>query len=245
MISADFDLKLGENVVSLSSSVPNARVTALALLPTYQILTDKIVSHAIEQYESSERTISCKAGCGACCAQPVPVSTLEAEHLAKVVQKMPISKQAKVRDKFSESLAAIKAAGLEKSLKELPNLPPEQRIALGKQYFSLKLDCPFLENQSCSIYQDRPLECREYLVTSDPQHCADLNDKEIKHIKLQMSLVPAIVKQSQESQITQSKGWMLMLFCLDWAKKKPIKVRKKHGKLWFQSFMSEATGRDI
>ena len=39
---------------------------------------------------------------------------------------------------------------------------------LGREYFQLGIPCPFLEEESCSIYHDRPITCREYLVTSPP-----------------------------------------------------------------------------
>ena len=32
--------------------------------------------------------------------------------------------------------------------------------------------CPFLEDESCSIHPERPLVCREYLVTSPAALCA-------------------------------------------------------------------------
>jgi hypothetical protein len=35
--------------------------------------------------------------------------------------------------------------------------------------------CPFLEDEACSIHADRPLSCREYLVTSPPELCAALS----------------------------------------------------------------------
>jgi Fe-S-cluster containining protein len=34
------------------------------------------------------------------------------------------------------------------------------------------MPCPFLEDESCSIHPDRPLVCREYLVTSPAELCA-------------------------------------------------------------------------
>ena len=40
-------------------------------------------------------------------------------------------------------------------------------------YFRLGIACPFLESESCSIHRDRPLVCREYLVSSPSEHCAD------------------------------------------------------------------------
>jgi len=84
---------------------------------------------------------------------------------------MPESRQSRIRQRFADSQAALANAGLEESFSNIANLDMESRRAAGVKYFSLRLDCPFLEDQSCSIYSDRPLECREYLVTSDPKHC--------------------------------------------------------------------------
>ncbi len=43
----------------------------------------------------------------------------------------------------------------------------------ARRYFHLGIACPFLEDESCSIHADRPISCREYLVTSPAVNCAD------------------------------------------------------------------------
>lgn len=244
-LTANFDLKIGDEVVSCRATVPDSKITAVDLIPIYQILTNQIVSHSIEQSVKAGKSISCKAGCGSCCAQPVPVTELEALNLAKVVKNMPEHRQKQIRQRFADSQAAIADAGLEDSLKEIANLDKESRKALGVKYFSLRLDCPFLEEQSCSIYPDRPLECREFVVTSDPKYCAQLNAKEIKHIDSKLRLTPALRKQSQACFGEKSAGWMLMVYCLDWAKSNNTRLRKKPAKLWLQEFISLATNRKI
>ena len=47
-----------------------------------------------------------------------------------------------------------------------------ERRSLGLRYFALGIPCPFLEAESCSIYTERPLVCREFLVSSPPENCA-------------------------------------------------------------------------
>jgi Fe-S-cluster containining protein len=59
--------------------------------------------------------------------------------------------------------------------------------------------CPFLENDSCSIYLDRPIRCREFLVTSDARYCAQLDPEKIDHIETQLSLIPALNRLSREN----------------------------------------------
>jgi Fe-S-cluster containining protein len=244
-VTANFDLKIGEEVVSLCAPVPDSKVSAVELIPVYQLLTNQIVSHSIEQSVKAGKNISCKDGCASCCSQPVPVTELEALHLANVVKRMPESRQSRIRQRFADSQAALAAAGLEGSLKEITNLDKESRRDIGIKYFSLGLNCPFLENKSCSIYSDRPLECREYLVTSEPKHCEQLNAKEIKHITSKLRLTPALTKQSQECFGEKSPGWMLMLYCLDWAKSDKTRLRKKSAKLWLQEFVSLGTNRKL
>jgi Fe-S-cluster containining protein len=51
-------------------------------------------------------------------------------------------------------------------------------------YFELGIPCPFLEAESCSIHTQRPMICREYMVTSDPAHCAALDGEQIRRVKL-------------------------------------------------------------
>ena len=244
-VTANFDLKIADEVVSLHATVPDRKVSAVELIPVYQLLTNEIVSHSIEQSVKAGKNISCKAGCGSCCAQLVPVTELEALNLANVVKSMPESRQSRIRQRFADSQAALANAGLEESFSNIANIDMESRRAAGGKYFSLRLDCPFLEDQSCSIYSDRPLECREYLVTSDPKHCEQLNAKEIKHIDSKLSLTPALTKQGKACFGEKSEGWMLMLYCLDWAKSDKTRLKKKSAKLWLQEFISLATNRNL
>ena len=45
---------------------------------------------------------------------------------------------------------------------------------LSKRYFSLRIACPFLDDESCSIHETAPLVCREFHVSSPPERCKSL-----------------------------------------------------------------------
>lgn len=208
----------------------------------FQQLTNQIVAHSIELTERQGKTISCKAGCGACCKQPIPVTLLEVEHLNRVVKRMPEQKQKRVRATFSHHLKAVTDAGLLEKLKSVSSLETGQKHQLAKDYFKLGLDCPFLENQSCGIYQDRPLECREFLVTSDPRHCAELDPQGIEHIERQMWMSSALRKLSIDSQTSDDRGWVPMIFALELARSGRLRFKKKLGKEWLEAFIRHAIG---
>jgi Fe-S-cluster containining protein len=59
------------------------------------------------------------------------------------------------------------------TLEEPQSVGPGEALPHGEAYFALGIACPFLEDESCSIYEDRPLICREYLVVSPPERCAN------------------------------------------------------------------------
>ena len=53
----------------------------------------------------------------------------------------------------------------------MPTGTAEERTELAYEYFKHGIACPFLEDESCSIHPDRPMACREYLVSSPAENC--------------------------------------------------------------------------
>lgn len=160
-------LVLGGEAVDFELTVPAGPASIEDLLPIFHGLSDLMGDRAIARAAASGETLSCKAGCGACCRQLVPVSASEAQALAHLVAAMPQPRQAQVRARFDVVLGALAEAGLLDRLSDEGDLR-----GLGMDYFRLGLACPFLEEESCSIHPDRPTSCREYLVTSPAAACA-------------------------------------------------------------------------
>ena len=178
-----FDFGTG-NSVKLDLSLPNAEVTAHELLPAVFSVADEVVRHSCSALEEMGKPIQCGPGCGACCKQLVPVSEYEAVHLASVVRAMPSVQRSRIVGKFSEAIAKLDKAEL---LSELTNAYANEvhdwrkLLPLKKKYWNLAIPCPFLEENSCSIHPHRPIACRQYLVTSDRAHCADIYSEDEEH----------------------------------------------------------------
>ena len=45
------------------------------------------------------------------------------------------------------------------------------RAWLASAYAAARVDCPFLKDHRCSIYEERPLACRVQAVSSHPREC--------------------------------------------------------------------------
>ena len=114
--------------------------------------------------------ISCCKGCGACWIQLVPISEAEARRIAKLVESLPEPRRSQVKARFEDAAKRLAEAGLLKASaagtlvsRRLP------RVRLG--IFRQAIPCPFLEDEACSIYPDRPITCREFLVTTPAIYC--------------------------------------------------------------------------
>lgn len=109
--------------------------------------------------ENTSEPISCRAGCGFCCHQPVFTSHTEfetiREHLATEGRK--IKRDVLMNQKENTHDGVYKT------------IPVNERR------------CVFLgDNQSCTIYEVRPLTCRRHNVYSSPEHCKSGATKEMR-----------------------------------------------------------------
>jgi len=155
------------------------------LLQPARELANRISQIAVEHVEAEGKQVSCKMGCGACCRQIVPISGVEAASIAAVVASLPKPRQDEVRRRFAAAAARMEAEGLlnpraKKGRQAListaaPGESPWEDVS--KRYFKLQIDCPFLVDESCGIYEERPLVCREYHVTTPSTWCDELSSE--------------------------------------------------------------------
>lgn len=153
-------------------------------------LDDQLVKISVKKHTSSPSAISCRKGCASCCHQVVSLSPPEVFMLYDVVAEMPEARQEKVLTRFVETEEALEGAGLVEGFEEAASA--EDVRALSLKYFALGLACPFLEGKTCSIYDKRPSMCREYLVTSPAQHCAELGKKPIRPVPMSLRMSEAL-----------------------------------------------------
>lgn len=212
LTTATIELTAGGASLTLKITIPAGPTTMVELLPVLQGLASLFAARGTTRVEAAGQTISCRAGCGACCRQLVPVAGSEARHLATVVDALPAERRLAVRARFDAALAALDAAGL---LSELSDPSTIRSADQGMRYFRLAIPCPFLEDEACSIHADRPLGCREYLVTSPAENCAALQDRQIDMVPIDWKLSRSLVRADPE------EGWMPLVLALRFAKLAP------------------------
>jgi len=229
--TATLRLTVGDLRVVHPITVPTGSVRAAAVVPALQGLVNAVVAAAETRLGETGGEISCRKGCGACCRQLVPVSRTEAERLLGVVEAMPAKRQRAVKERFATAAAAIRAAGLGETAGRSDRDPSRSDRELSVGYFALGIPCPFLEEESCSIHPERPLVCREYLVTSPAERCAGPQQEGVTPVP-----VPKVSLAARNLQ-DESESWFPLAMLMDWAKTRPRDGVKRTGPEWIQRFL--------
>lgn len=222
--------------------------TPTDLLPAARALADGLSAAAVEHAREAGRAVSCRAACGACCRQAVGISALEAAGLAITVENLPEPRRSGIRRRFDDAVARLEAAGLldpaaPKGTRTLiaPDAgdPKATHRAAAKAYFALGIPCPFLENESCSIYPERPMMCREYNVTSPPELCSRVYDAPVEKVAPPQALCKPLARTAAPLAGTAPITFPLTL-ALEWAEAHAAGFARTHdGAEMFRSLLGE------
>jgi Fe-S-cluster containining protein len=217
--TATLRLTIGTLRIAHPITVPNAAVPASDMIPALQGLVNAVVSAA-----EAGQPISCRKGCGACCRQLVPISRTEGERLLDLVEAMPKERRSKIKRRFSAAEAILEPAGFGRR----SGMTDRE---LSTSYFALGVPCPFLEEESCSIHVNRPLVCREYLVTSPAELCANPF-----HAGVTPVAVPKFSLAARKLQ-EEKDDWFPLAFLMFWSRTRPRSGARRIGMEWLQKFL--------
>ncbi|HEY2413275.1 MAG TPA: YkgJ family cysteine cluster protein [Pirellulaceae bacterium] len=209
---------IGSCALNMSVSVPAGPATVDDFLPLLQILDDKIVASAEHEVDQQGKCISCQKGCGACCRQLVPLSPADARHIARLVANMPEPRKTEIVGRFAAARQKLEETGFLQKLDERQQWLESDVSRIGVEYFQLGIACPFLEEESCSIHRERPLTCREYLVTSPAVNCASPSSDSIDCVPLPAKVwLSAARAESKIATGERFVKWIPLIQALDWA----------------------------
>ena len=214
-VQVDFVLAVGPGRLNASVRVPAGHVTLTQILPALQSLSSNIMASTTQQVEAEGHKVSCRAGCGACCRQLVPLSIFEAEALADWIRTLPQEQQDHLAERFHRALLALRDAGMIERLNPETWVGEEEMAALALDYFLQRVACPFLVDESCSIHPIRPLICREYLVTSPAEFCVMPTRDKVVGVPVPVKLSKLMFRLGAAVEDGRS-GWIPLVFLLAW-----------------------------
>ena len=217
-VSVEFAVGVGEGKFTATAIVPAGQTNLTQILPVIQSLENSLIEGVTAQLAETGQAVSCKAGCGACCRQIVPLSVFEAEALTAWIRSLPDSQQRQLAQRFHQALTKLATAGLiDRMVNEDWLAKTDSARQLALDYLHQRVPCPFLEDESCSIHPIRPLICREYLVTSPPEHCFD--PAALQTVPVRLPLYVSRVLNAIGAELEHdARGWIPLVFLFAWMK---------------------------
>jgi Fe-S-cluster containining protein len=207
------------------------------LVPPLLALTEGLVSATIAQAGRMGKTISCRPGCSACCRQMVPLAIPEAFYLSDLIASLPPDRRQMISPRFERIVTELDNNGFYERISNPDNTEDDYQI-IAQEYLYLRLPCPFLEQDRCSIYPLRPMACREYHVTSPPEWCADPRSHKIESLKPRVALPVILTRLSGELLDVRPRLVPLSLAVRFASEHAGLHRRTWPGKMLFEEFLA-------
>ena len=176
--------------------VPHSPIGLADLVPPMHGLCDGVVSLAVKKAAHKGNPTRCKAGCGVCCRQMVPVSIPEAFFLWHETLLAEDGYSQLVNERFARTQAALERSGLWNTLENCTM--GREQAAAAADYWNLSIPCPYLADESCAIHPVRPCSCREYNVYTDPEFCKQLLAYKVKRIGIHRKMTAALSRTAAD-----------------------------------------------
>jgi Fe-S-cluster containining protein len=240
-------LKVSGVPLDLEMTVPTNPIKPHRMLPIFHQMANSFADIGVRAAEQDGKSISCRAGCGACCRQPVPISEIEAYQIVELVESMEEPRRSEVKERFKAAYGHFEDLGWFDEIRTeylRKNKKPSEitkGLAIVHDYFGQGVPCPFLENESCSIHLQRPVSCREYLVTSSPEHCASLDGKNIEMVTLPVKPTNSLKKLGRTRE-GEKAGQLVLIQALRYVDEHPEQFAEKNGEAWMADFFGALTG---
>ena len=130
---------------------------------------------------------------------------------------MPTERATVVLESCFEAAKTILSKRLERFDAEgLAGNHQSQIDRLSKWYAGLKLACPFLSDDLCTMYEQRPLACREHIVTGSLVSCEAEETNELEAVRMPISVLDALSQLTAVLEHSDAEAVMLPL-ALPWA----------------------------
>ncbi|HEG44632.1 hypothetical protein LCGC14_2528250 [marine sediment metagenome] len=189
--SVEFSLDLFGGAMDMAIAWTAKAARLSDLVPVARTLCDSVVAPACASLAEQGDSVSCTKGCSHCCHYLVGVTAAEAFCLYREIMAMPEARQVAI---ISESITAAQAI----AVKGLGDMKAADPSGLSHWYGDLDISCPALRDGVCSMYEQRPLACRECLTTSQPDRCKKDSVEAAEPVVLPLSIARVLMKTSDQ-----------------------------------------------
>jgi len=202
-----FTLNVLEEPVHVVIGVTNEPVRLADIVPLARKMSAKITEIALDSAIRNGTEIPCAKGCSACCSYLTPLPVPEAHLLREEIAAMPSLEQMRIIEACIS--VARHMAGEPAEIPPSHHSEPPPSNSSGWN-LDLGLPCPFLRNDLCTIYENRPLVCREYFAIGCRGNCISGNGWE-NRLELPVRMSKVLRRLTAELEGTTPEAVILPL----------------------------------
>jgi len=213
---ACLDLKVTDGPARLADIAPLSRT-----------ISTKLALATLNRLSSRGQRVPCRKGCSACCNYLVPLSVPEAFRIAEELSAMPaIESRTLVQSSLDTSRIILDRSPEYFEMREPAEANNGIRSEqLGNWYAGLGIACPFLSDGLCLTYEQRPIACREHVVTNSAVSCDAASKDEPNVVRMPVSVLECLGQLTAELEQSDVEAIMLPL-ALPWAQENVERSRR-------------------
>ena len=151
----------------------------------------RVLQEEIEKIAKSSN-IACKKGCCHCCKQIVVIYDFEKPFIKEAIKKLKPGIKEQVKQSYLQSKEHLSAyMGTRNQISF-----DEYVTTYNKLFVEHEIPCPFLINDLCAIYKERPIGCQWHMVEDEPELCKKnpLRDATQESLQLQYNFGKYLLK---------------------------------------------------
>jgi Fe-S-cluster containining protein len=209
-----FELDVAGKIMPFHINVTAENATLADIVPLARKLSTKTAIAFLASLRENGQSVPCCKGCCACCSSLIPLSVPEVFRLREELLAMPIDSSNRILRSCINTAERIldktqRTTYLEGFSKDGN---PRIRISqINKWYCELKLACPLLSEGLCTLYEQRPLACREHIVTGSSDPCQKDHKCRPNVAPMPVSVLEALGQLAGELEQTDVEAVMLPL----------------------------------
>ncbi len=213
--SLELDILGKPTCLRINVAPVQARLSEMA--PLARAISTKLALATLERLRESGKSIPCCKGCSACCSYLIPLSVPEAFCMAEELFAMPPEEgRTLLQSSLDTARTILEQMPEDFNTDEPPTDGGIRSSQLGAWYAGLRLRCPFLVDNLCTTYDQRPIACREHVVTGSVASCNIEGTEEPVVTKMPVSVLECLGRLAAELEQSEVEAIMLPL-ALPWA----------------------------
>ncbi len=216
IISLDLDI-FGEPV-HFRIGVSQRQARLADIVPLSRTLSTKLAIAVLNKLSKDGKFVPCRKACSACCSYLIPLSIPEVFRLRQELLALSPDQREMVL-KACLDTAKVILNNLPENIEINESIEMNGQIQTGwlsRWYSGLKQPCPFLSHGLCTIYEQRPIACREHIVTGSAILCEAEWQDGSQVVQMPLSIIECLGHLTAELEQSAIEAVMLPL-ALPWA----------------------------